>query len=406
MKIARIIILTVAVLFLAAATATAERSLWLYPKNLDGTDIEDAYVGRNKNPWLRKSYVVGGDPFLLEISNHSLGKGKKDKTAKNVRLVLAINDPDKVDGILIDGEDIWNPDSVKYGIPKLASGRRMPKHGVFPTSFVEVDIGDDIPQNGAVELEIDVNGDDGLMVHFDAYGKGRPKKCKGKHHHKHCDWKSHRKHYLGKWHHKHYKDSWYLKHCYWKYHHKHCHSPKTCFRDVFNPFSHDVTVVIEDVVPLPVCEPEQLMVSFTEFPEAIDVALGSQSPFTVEVKVLDGCILDGLVLKVDIPFLEIFGEPSQEPLFVEFVDVMPIGEASFDFPGHNISWRNLTVASDNTAVVTFKAVLNPQATPTDGALFPPYDPYRVEAFIETIAGERYTEAVDIEFHLTGFPIPQ
>lgn len=274
MRLIKIIMITGLVLFLAASTASAERSLWLTPLYTDGNYIEDAYVGRDENPWLRKSYVVGADPFLLKISNHSLGKGKKDKTAKNVRLVVAINDPAKVDGILIDGVDIWDPDSVEYGIPTLASGRRMPKHGVFPTSFIEFDINYDIPQNGAVELEIDVNGDEGLMVHFDAYGEGRPKKCKSKHHHKYYKDRWYHKYYKYRWHHKYYKDRW---------HHKHCYYNRTCFRDVFNPFSHDVTVVVEDSGQLPDCGPDELSIVFS--PQSLNYILPDRDERAFEISV-------------------------------------------------------------------------------------------------------------------------
>jgi len=382
MKIARIIILTVAVLFLAAATATAERSLWLYPKNLDGTDIEDAYVGRDDDPWLRKSYVVGGDPFLLEISNHSLGKGKKDKTAKNVRLVLAINDPDKVDGILIDGEDIWDPDSVKYGIPKLASGWRMPKHGVFPTSFIEVDIGDDIPQNGAVELEIDVNGDDGLMVHFDAYGKGRPKKCKGKHHHKHCKYKSH---------HKHYKDWWHLKHCYWKYHHKHCHSHKTCFRDVFNPFSHDVTVVIEESVPPPICELTQLSVELN--PSTIELSIPDNviGTFAISVTAPNECNSDelDLGLSVDLPVFLLQGT-FERPVFTNVT-----AEQNGQVLLNTISWNSFPLPS----IFQFGGEIDVNVAT---------DVYSIEVQLEDLESGETVSAGSIDVDITGggVPIPQ
>lgn len=290
MRLIKFIILTGLVLFMAASTASAERSLWLAPKDTNGEYITDAYVWKDPNPWLRKSYVVGAEPFLLEISNHSLGKGKKDKTAKNVRLVVAISDPEKVDNIFINGLDIWDPASVKEGVPKLASGRRMPKHGVFPASFIEVDI-DDIAQNESVEVLVEVYGKKDLMVHFDAYGEGRPKKCKHKYQHKYYKDRWYHKHYWYKWHHKYYKGKW---------HHKHPHHKKTCYRDVFNPFSHDVTVVVEDSGSV-VCGPEDISINFQVEPETVEIPIDTPVRFTISQISLTNCTVDNAALVVELP---------------------------------------------------------------------------------------------------------
>lgn len=63
------------------------------PTDLDGNDFDDAYVGQHEDPWLHESYVIGPDPFILEIYNHSQGKKHKN-IVKNVFLIVAVNNLD------------------------------------------------------------------------------------------------------------------------------------------------------------------------------------------------------------------------------------------------------------------------------------------------------------------------
>lgn len=373
---------------------SAERSLWLTPKDLQGNYIEDAYVGKNADPWLRKSYVLGADPFLLEISNQSRGKGKKDKTAKNVHLVVAINDPSKLVKIVVGGQEFLRQDFEDedvYGTPKLASGRRMPKHGIFPTWFLEVAVGN-IAQYEAVDLEIWVYGEEGLMVHFDAYGKGRPKKCKGKKHHKYCDWKSHHKYCKDKSHHKHYKGKWHHKYYKWKHHHKYCHSHKTCFRDVFNPFSHDVTVVIEEAIPLPVCELSQFLIELS--PATINLSIPDEilsGSFAISVSAPDECSSEelDLSLSADLPVFLLEGE-FERPVFTTVT-----AEQNGQISGNTISWGSLVLPG----TFQFEAQLNVSVTT---------NVYSIEVQLEDSVSGETVSADPIEVDITGggVPVPQ
>ena len=277
------------------------------------------------------------------------------------------------------------------GVPVLASGRRMPKHGVFPTWFAEVPIGD-IAQNEAAEVQIEVYGEVGLMVHFDAYGEGRPKKCKGKKHHKHCDWKSHHKYCKDKFHHKHYKGKWHHKYYKWKHHHKHCHYHKTCFRDVFNTFSHDVTVVIEEVVPPPICELTQLSVELN--PSTIELSIPDDNvigSFAISVTAPNECNSDqlDLGLSVDLPVFLLQGT-SERPVFTD-VTAEQNGQVSLN----TISWNSFPLPS----TFLFEGKINVNVAT---------DVYSIEVQLEDLESGDTVSAGSIDVDITGggVPIPQ
>jgi len=155
---------------------------------------------------LHESYVVGPEDFVLEIYNH--GEGKEDNKATNVHLIVAVKDLDDLTAVTVHGMTIV-PGAFVYGSPVYPSGRQIPSHGVFPTWYTEVEIGD-IPEGETVEVPVYVEGTEEVMVHFDAYGLGTAK-GKGK------------------------------------------DKNAVSSYDVHNPFSHDVTIVGGNAEP-PQCD--------------------------------------------------------------------------------------------------------------------------------------------------------
>lgn len=275
------------------------------------------------------------------------------------------------------------------GTPELASGKPLPGHGIFPTWFVEVPIGD-IAKNEAAEVKIEVDSYEDLMVHFDAYGEGRPKKCKGKPHHKHCKGESHHKNYKGKSHHK---------DCMEKSHHKHCKGKYTCFHDVYNSFSHDVTVVVGDSAPLPECEPEQLSISFVGAPEGF--AIRPSDPdyilygsFKIGVSAERECNMGDLVVAIDLPVWEISSRPLT--LGPVFINVIAEQEGVIDAKDAivNISWANLPIPAE----VSFEGQLHGDITVSASEI----DWYTVNAYFEDGAGNKITGSdVTTDFYVVG-----
>jgi hypothetical protein len=160
MKIIKISLVSVAVLLAFVSMVHAEASLWLFPQN------GGSYVDQNNDPWLHESYVVGPEDFTLEIYNH--GRGKGDNSAEDVVLIVAVKDPDSFDSAVVNGIPL---DPLIYGSPVFSSGKEIAPHGVFPTWYAEVPIRD-IPEDGTLAIPIYIQGDEDLMVHFDAYGVG------------------------------------------------------------------------------------------------------------------------------------------------------------------------------------------------------------------------------------------
>ena len=162
----------------------AEASLWLFPHSsidlalTDQYDTDPAYVGEDENPWFTESYVVGTGPFTLDVYNH--GRGSGDNTAYGVKLIVAVNEASMVTSGTIGGTTITAA-SFSFGYPSYScSDRDIPSHGVFPTWYTEIPVGD-IAQNEYEQIEIDIAGDpDNLLIHFDAYGEGQRTKKKGK----------------------------------------------------------------------------------------------------------------------------------------------------------------------------------------------------------------------------------
>jgi hypothetical protein len=143
------------VMLVVPAVATAKPSLWLYP------DSDDPRAGGHR---------VEGGTFILNIQNRANGNG--DNTAYEVFLVVSVNDPGLLNGgtlTLEDGTSL-GLDGLVSGTPTYTcSGREIPRHGVFPADYTTILLGD-IEANMVVRIDVEVDGADGLEVHFDAFG--------------------------------------------------------------------------------------------------------------------------------------------------------------------------------------------------------------------------------------------
>jgi uncharacterized repeat protein (TIGR01451 family) len=148
-------------ILLAAATASAGPSLWLYPQD----------AGPREG-----GHVVPPGTFTLVIENR--GKATDDNTAQSVKLVIAVEDPGSVTllqlsydgGVPMD----LDPSGWEEGVPVLpCSEKPIPRHGEYPAAFTTVTL-DELTQIGdldggqVVEIEVTVDGDESLRVHFDA----------------------------------------------------------------------------------------------------------------------------------------------------------------------------------------------------------------------------------------------
>jgi uncharacterized repeat protein (TIGR01451 family) len=151
------IVIAVGVL-LVAPIVSAGPSLWLYPKD----------AGPREG-----GHVVPPGTFTLVIENRS--KDSEANTAHEVELVIAVADPAAVNvlEVVYDGETIsLDPTSWEEGIPALpCSGKPMSRHGVYPAAYLAVLL-DDLAGGEVVEIEVMVEGEDNLRVHFDAMAFG------------------------------------------------------------------------------------------------------------------------------------------------------------------------------------------------------------------------------------------
>jgi len=153
---------------LIAPFASAGASLWLYPKD----------AGPREG-----GHVVPPGTFTLIIENRS--KDSEANTAHDVKLVVAVEDPAAVSilDLVYDGGEtmVLDPNGWEVGIPVLpCSGKPMPRHGEYPAAFSTVtleeltEIGEltggigDLAGGESVEIDVTVEGEDNLRVHFDA----------------------------------------------------------------------------------------------------------------------------------------------------------------------------------------------------------------------------------------------
>ncbi len=220
---------------LLPGSAGAGSKLWLYP------DSEDPRNG---------GHVVDTGDFVLNIDN--LGSGNGDTTTYEVFVVLSVNDPAFLIGGslgLPDGTSVdLDPASFVFDAPVFpCSGHSFPPHGVYPSFMAEFFIGD-IADGEVVQIAVDLQGDDALTAHFDAFGTG-------------------------------YKQAGPNLKCY----------------DVSNPSGHGVSVVLgdgDDPCPWLVID---------KVASASGVDFGDQVDFTITVENLSECDATGVVVSETIP---------------------------------------------------------------------------------------------------------
>jgi uncharacterized repeat protein (TIGR01451 family) len=161
-------------ILLIAPIASAGPSLWLYPKD----------AGPREG-----GHVVPPGTFTLVIENRS--KDTESNYAHGVELVVAVEDPAAVSALELayDGAIIvLDPATWGVGVPALpCTGKPMARHGVFPAAHFMVVLGDltgsgDLVGGEVAEIEVTVDGNENLRVHFDAVAAswkttGQGEKC-------------------------------------------------------------------------------------------------------------------------------------------------------------------------------------------------------------------------------------
>ena len=264
-------------ILLIAPIAAAGPSLWLYPKD----------AGPREG-----GHVVAPGTFTLVIENRS--KDSEPNTAHEVELVIAVADPAAVNNLelVYDGGEtmVLDPNGWEVGVPALpCSGKPMSRHGVYPAAFSTVTLEElaeigDLVGGQSVEIEVTVEGDDNLRVHFDAIATG---------------WKT-----TG-------------------------HGPKCS--DVSNPSGHDVTVANrrggQDACG-------RVSISKTADPRYVD--LGETVTFVIEVQNEGTCDLTELILSDFIPAVEDeFGEWYPAFQWIGGTDPTP---SEIDEDGYWLKW--------------------------------------------------------------------
>lgn len=253
------IIITAALIMATILPGSAEAGskLWLYP------DSEDPRNG---------GHVVETGNFVLNVEN--FGSGNGDTTTYEVFVVLSVNDP-----ALLAGGSLGLPDGTSVDLEPAAfvfdtpifpcSGHSFPPHGVYPAFIQEFFIGD-IANGQVVQIAVDIQGDDGLEAHFDAFGTG-------------------------------FKQAGPNLKCY----------------DVSNPSGHDVSVIFGEGGGEEPCP--QLTIDKVASVSGVD--LGDEVVFTISVENESECDATEVVVSEDIPM--VFGEDGIEVPAFTIVAVDP-----------------------------------------------------------------------------------
>jgi len=263
-------------ILLIAPIASAGASLWLYPA--DAGPREGGHV------------VPPGTPFILVIENR--GKDLVSDNAQGVELVIAVEDPGAVTHLELVYRGVamvLDPDNWPVGVPTLpCSEKPMPRHGVYPASYLVVLLGD-LAGGESVEIGVTAVGGDNLRVHFDAMATGYKKDGR-------------------------------------------------CF-DISNPSGHDVTVANH---PGGQDECGRVRITKTADPGAVD--LFDEVRFVIEVLNNGTCVLNELVVQDFIPTVEDDDDtyaafqwsPGEDPppneidlFLLEWrLDPLPVGEST------------------------------------------------------------------------------
>ncbi len=140
------------------ATCDATAKLWLYP------DTDDPRRG---------GHVVEEAAFTLIVENVGGGGKDADNTAYETSLIVAVNDVSLLGSVMLDGTPV---ESYSYGVPEMpCTLTSIPRHGRYPSEFAVVALGD-IAEGDLVAIEVEIAGDPGLEVHFDAVAYGQKEK--------------------------------------------------------------------------------------------------------------------------------------------------------------------------------------------------------------------------------------
>jgi len=286
-----VFLVTIAVLGAAPGTSEARTQLWLYPDN------DNPRAG---------GHVVTDSMFTLVVENRGTGT---DDTAMLVSLVVAVNDPDLLGGVTLDWPDgsttVVEVDDLQFGTPTLpCDGKYIPRHGVYPADFTTVSIAnadeiDEIEPGGSVVIEVEIDGADGLVVHFDVIAEGRRVK----------------------------------------------RNATVCY-GVVNPSGHDVTAILGDDV-----DTECPAVTIEKSASTTGVEVGGEVEYVIEVTAAEDCEpLTDLVVTEDIPTV---GDPAVPAFTVDPAAVDPAPASQTD---DLITWNLGSLPAGDTAVFTLTAV--------------------------------------------------
>ena len=291
-----IILVTMALLVAAPSTSEAKTQLWLYPVS------DDPRAG---------GHVVTDDMFTLIVENRGTKEGD---TASDVSLVVAVNDKALFGGVTLiwpDGEvtSIVAAD-LQFGTPTLpCDGKDVPGHGVFPADFTTTsvfndDSADEIEPGGRVVIEVEVVGDDGLEVHFDAIASGQ--RVRGQ--------------------------------------------TEVCF-GVVNPSGHDVTVILGETG-----DSECPALTIKKSANTTSVEIDGKVEYIIEVENTGDCEVTDLVITEDIP--TVTDPESGDPVPAFTVDPATVDPDPVSQTDELITWNLDSLLPGETATFTLTALFD------------------------------------------------
>ena len=239
--------LALAALVAFPATGSANVKLWLYPEG----------AGPREG-----GHVVSDGAFTLVVEN----VGRTEDSAQALTLVIALNDPTLLTSgtVSLPGGDVVDlaAATLEVGVPSMpCSGAQIPRHGVYPTSYLEVPL-DDLAGGEIWQIPVNVSGEAHLEVHFDATAEG-------------------------------FKTTGHGQRCY----------------DVVNPSGHDVTLAFAE--PAEASCPQ---VAITKSASTTGVALSEEVSYTIKVDNQGDCELTDVVISDTIPTVD-DGAGGEVPAF-------------------------------------------------------------------------------------------
>ncbi len=281
--VAVVMVLSLAVL---PATCNATAKLWLYP------DTDDPRNG---------GHVIEEATFTLVVENVGGGGKDADNTAYEVALIVAVNDMSLLGSIVLDGTSI---EIDSYGVPEMpCTLSSIPPHGRYPADFAVVELGE-IAEGDVAAIEVEVAGDPGLEVHFDAVALG---------------WKQKKE----------------TTECY----------------DVVNPSGHHVTAIVPAEVG-PTCPDVSIEKSTT----TTGVELGDEIEYLIVVETSSECgDLTEVQITEDIPTVAPEGDGDPVPAFeITATNRPPVGALTDD----PLVWDGGTLPAGDTYDIVLTVLFN------------------------------------------------